>query len=750
MKIILRPEQEDILAYQSGKMGISAVPGSGKTFTLALLASEILKRGELRDDQEVLIVTLVNSAVDIFYKRVSQFLEYRGLLPNVGYRVRTLHGLAHEIVRERPSLVGLADDFQIVDEREAASILNEATHAWLKANPYILNEYLGDLEDNRRDWVIRDKLPAQLVEIAYGFIRTAKDLRYPPERLQNTLDRMNVPLKLAEMGLAIYTDYQQALVYRGAVDFDDLIRLALLALEVDEQYLTRLRDRWPYILEDEAQDSSQLQEEILRKLAGVDGNWIRVGDPNQAIYETFTTANPKYLREFMQQEGVIARELSISGRSSASIINLANYLVQWVRTEHPVMEVRDALMSPPDIEPTVEEDPQANPPDNPNGIHLIARKYSPKEEVNSIADSLERWLPANKESTVAVLVPRNQRGFEIVDELKCRKIEYVDSMLQSSSMTRSSAGVLHNLLRYLSDPGSARKLADVYRDWNREDQDDQQSKERINQAVELIRKILNMEDYLWPAPDRDRITEWESTGINPEIVDSLNNFRNRLRRWQAATLLPVDQLILTLSQDLLTQPTELALSHKLAILLKQASQTHLSWRLHELTEELNVIARNERRFLGFSDSDIGFNPDSYRGKVVVSTIHKAKGLEWDRVYIASVNNYDFPSGQEYDEYIGEKWFLRDQLNLAEETLAQLHAALSSDPYTWYDEGRASRMARSNYVRERLRLLYVGITRARKELVITWNSGRLGKMRPALPFIALQSYWEEHKLGRLKL
>ncbi|NIP85784.1 MAG: UvrD-helicase domain-containing protein, partial [Planctomycetales bacterium] len=56
---------------------------------------------------------------------------------------------------------------------------------------------------------------------------------------------------------------------------------------------------WPYILEDEAQDSSRLQEEILRKLAGKGGNWVRVGDPNQAIFETFTTADPKYLRDFM-------------------------------------------------------------------------------------------------------------------------------------------------------------------------------------------------------------------------------------------------------------------------------------------------------------------------------------------------------------------------------------------------------------------------------------------------------------------
>ncbi len=56
--------------------------------------------GELEEDQEVLVVTLVNSAVDNFAKRVAAFVRERGLLPNLGYRVRTLHGLAHDIVRE--------------------------------------------------------------------------------------------------------------------------------------------------------------------------------------------------------------------------------------------------------------------------------------------------------------------------------------------------------------------------------------------------------------------------------------------------------------------------------------------------------------------------------------------------------------------------------------------------------------------------------------------------------------------------
>lgn len=67
---------------------------------------------------------------------------------------------------------------------------------------------------------------------------------------------------------------------------------------------------------------------------------------------------------------------------------------------------------------------------------------------------------------------------------------------------------------------------------------------------------------------------------------------------------------------------------------------------------------------------------------------------------------------------------------------------------WYQEGKATQAARLDYVRERLRLLYVGITRARKELVITWNTGRKGNLQPALPLVALQTYWKKRAVDQV--
>ena len=81
------------------------------------------------------------------------------------------------------------------------------------------------------------------------------------------------------------------------------------------------------------------------------------------------------------------------------------------------------------------------------------------------------------------------------------------------------------------------------------------------------------------------------------------------------------------------------------------------------------------------------------------------------------------------------------LNLEAEALAQLTALESGGEFDWYEEGAATLKSRLDYVRERLRLLYVGITRAKRDLIVTWNSGRQGDASPNLAVEALRGWWE---------
>lgn len=736
-----RPNQREVLAYTSGMMGVSAVPGSGKTWTLSQLAAKLVLEGNLEDDQEVLVVTLVNSAVTNFASRVTSFVKEHGLLPNVGYRVRTLHGLSHDIVRERPGLVGLADDFQIVDERAANDILREAALAWLRNHPDLADDYFArDLEENRIEWLRKDRWPEMMANVAMSIIKQAKDMQVTPAQIRYQLDHCAVPLSLLEFGYAVYADYQRALAYRGAVDFDDLIRLAYEALRLDPEFCGRLHHRWPYILEDEAQDSSALQERILRTLAEPELNWVRVGDPNQAIYETFTTANPKYLRDFRAHPDVHAVDLPHSGRSMPSIIGAANALIEWTKFEHPEPAVRDAL-DEPYIEVTPPNDPQPNPDDNPLNVRFVDRAFKPEDELSAVVKSAKAWLEENPEDTVAILVPRNTRGSEIVDLLNEQKLPYIE-LLRSAQATREAAGALANILMYLADPTSSRKLATVYRVWRKDERDDPAKEGEIKQIAGLLAKCRTVEDYIAPRGDRDWLDEQRGEdGWSEELIQHLNLFRTLIRRWQDYSILPIDQLVLTLAQEIFVDVQDLAITHKIAGLLRQLMVEYPDWRLPELARELGTIAKNQRKFLGFSEEDTGFDPDLHKGKIAVATMHKAKGLEWEKVYLMSVNDYNFPSAEPQDSYISEPWYIRDKLNVSAEALAQLEELHNHDETFMYAEGQATQESRYEYVAERIRLFFVGITRARKALSVTWNTGKRGNSLPSVPFVALQTWWE---------
>lgn len=745
-----RPEQAAIIdSYRGGKLGISAVPGSGKTFTLSHLAARLVEelagQGLIDgvDRQEVLVVTFTNSAVNSFRNRISSILQdERRLLPYIGYRVRTLHGLAHDIVRERPSLVGLSEDFQIIDERVSEQIIGEISRSLLNRYQVLFDSFLAaGLEENRVRFVKRELLPGLAAQLALQFIKNAKNYRQDPVSLDEAFEQYRGELPLVEFGLSVYQDYQRSLGYRGAVDFDDLVRLAIRALHEDPGYCARLQARWPYVLEDEAQDSSQLQEEMLRLLSR-EQNWVRVGDPNQAINTTFTTADPRFLRAFLAEPGVERHELHMSGRSALPIIDLANRLVMWAGREHPVSALRDAFLEQ-FITPAPSDDPRPNPPAEANSVYIHARpgeNVTPETELSLVAGNLERFLEQHRGThTVAVLAPENSRGYKMAEILTERGIE-CEEMLRSTNATRQAATKVRHVLAYLAHPLNARLLSEVYTgvwcslSWARLEQSD----ERVAVVVRALMGCREPERFLWPRVDADWLDEVDAFGQDRELREDLEAFRSQLALWLRAAVLPVDQVILTLVQDLFADPSDIALGHKMAVVMRGFAQANPGWRLPEFVEELRQIGDNQRKFIGFEDVEQGYEPEP--GRVTVATMHAAKGLEWDRVYLLGVSNYGFPSAQAYDNYLAEYWYVRDNLNLEAEALAQL-AALRLDQS--YVEGLASEQARLDYAAERLRLLYVGITRARRHLMITWNMGRYwqredSRNRPALPLMAL---WE---------
>ena len=727
----LRASQEEVMTYRKGLMGISAVPGSGKTWTLSNLAVRLILSTDLEPDQEILVVTFSNSAADNFSNRIGEQLRANGLIEGFGYRVRTLHGLANDIIHERPELVGLSNEFGIIDEAETNEIMKDLAAQAMENNFDFLTSLISeDINEKKRESIIKTDFPEFLMNLAKNWIKTVKDKQITISQLEQWLSEPDTN-PLMSICLGIYRGYQAALNYRGAIDFDDLIRYALECLRLDSDLRTQLHHRWPFILEDESQDSSKLQQEILTTLVGEDGNWVRVGDPNQAIFESFTTADPNLLKTFVSRDDVRSVDLPVSGRSAPSIIDLANSMIDWVQTSHPNYAIRDAL-SEPFIQPTPPGDPQTNPTDLPDSVVLFDQPMTSDQELVYLSKAIKAWLKGNPDSTVAVLTYLNKRASDIVNFLKTEKIEVSDVLMKVPEPTRLSAGAVVLILKTLFDPLNPGHLARCFEVLFRHYQDNPDLYKLVKSTSKLIRTLENTEDYLYP-DEKDWIQNLEDEELNQNSLEMLKNFRWVMRRWHAAMILPMDQLVLVVAQDLVLENSEIAIIHKISGFIKSLLENNPYWTDIDVLDELIGISKNNRGFATFSQKEDGFDPDNYKGKVIVATAHKSKGLEWDKVFLSSANNYDYPGGESNESYTSEKWFITDQRNLEAELLYDLESLRVEHSGGIMLRAYDKQDARNDVARERLRLFYVGITRTKQSLTISWNTGTRNNLRASLPF-----------------
>ena len=245
-----RAGQREILAYQGGLLGVSAVPGSGKTAAIVALATRLIAERQAEGGQ-VLIVTYQNAAVDNVRGRIGQHLQEMDML-QIGYDVRTLHSLAYGIVQANPGLVGAATEFVVLDERASESLLDKAVRAWNDDNKGVWGR-LGPGEYVDPQWEQEWRDIAR--KVARTVITTAKNRRLRAEDLLARIGGVEDRNQFLRIGAEIYRLYQQQVETIGGLDFDDLVWMAVEMLQQYPDLCSRYRRRWPFVLEDEAQDS---------------------------------------------------------------------------------------------------------------------------------------------------------------------------------------------------------------------------------------------------------------------------------------------------------------------------------------------------------------------------------------------------------------------------------------------------------------------------------------------------------------
>jgi DNA helicase-2/ATP-dependent DNA helicase PcrA len=512
----------------------------------------------------------------------------------------------------------------------------------------------------------------------------------------------------------IYGRYQSLLTRQAAYDFDDLIWQAVDMLEQRPHLADELRQRWPYVLEDEAQDSVPLQETLLQLLTGDDGNLVRVGDPNQAITSTFTAAHPRFFNAFSDRPDVVSLPLPNSGRSAPLILNAANHMLHWVMDKHPVLEVRENTFRRQDILPTPEGDAQPNPPDSEANIRIKVYKHREDEELPGIAKLALRYSKERPDHTLAILVPTNQTGHALAEHLDEMGANY-DNLLRGGSQEREIAADMHAVLALLADPLDTHALVNAQASLHALGHpaavgpDD----EALDRFHAILRSTHTPEALLFPWEAEDIASALPAGIASEDDVRHVERLAAFLSKMFDLRPLPIDDLALALGDELFAwgeiHEANLALAYQIATTLRRWRDAQPELRLPELVAELAGVATGQRRLPLPSPTEYGYEPQP--GRITLTTQHSAKGLEWDAVFLVGIDGFWLPGSLDAP-FLGVHDFLGGDPNA--EAVAQLSYLMKGEAGIF--EGRtATESAHIEIISERLRLLYVGITRARRYL-----------------------------------
>lgn len=692
----LRSGQREIALWTGGALAVSAVPGAGKSTGMAVAAAIAIAEHQLNARRQLVVVTFTRSAAANLKAKIRANLKVLELPPG-GFVVQTLHGLAWAIARAHPELAGLNPDSVLVTPNQNHRLMRTCVEQWISANARHYQTLLEgrqfdgeETERLRRQSVLRTEvLPA----LATTVIHEAKSSGLLPDDLRSHHE-VDDPYSVLAIAAGLYEFYQTQLRFRNLIDYDEMILAALRVLE-DAQVRQAWQQQVFAVFEDEAQDSSPLQTRLLEILAADPAdptnpdrtNLVRVGDPNQAINSTFTPADPIFFREFCELCRVQNRLATMdqAGRSSRPIFEAANFVLQWVNQSRLAGTVQPFRVQT--IRPVAVDDPQphANPAPEGKGLEL----YTPEDvyqTVERIGQRALKLLKQHPDGRSVVLVRTNDQGRFVAKELDRWHGDAlpVYEVGQRDRQSHVPAEML-TLLQFLDRPHSPDHL-------------------KAALTVLVTRKRI-------PTQDLNALVSFPEQFLYPGILDPAQSEAVlEARRYcnsllNARLQLPPTQLIPFLALTLDYEQTELATADKLTERIAQQTTNNA---LSAILGILNEIVASEQ----FEPVDADDAEERYTrpGQLTIITMHKAKGLDWDYVFIPFLQAQTIPGSQWVPP---QAKFLGD-FTLAEVARAQIRASLYNQ-FPLPSIAPAWERAKNLKTAEEFRLLYVAMTRAKRLL-----------------------------------
>ena len=630
----LNPEQREAVLRVEGPLLILAGAGSGKTRVIAYRIAYLIGGGHA-SPYEVVALTFTNKAAEEMRGRVATLLGDAC----EGAWVMTFHAMCARLLRREAPHVGLSRDFVIYDSSDQVSAVKQVMRAL-----------------NIDDGVLQPR--SVLSRISH-----AKNQMKGPEDFEESYNPRD-----AELG-KIFRGYQSALAASNAVDFDDLLLKSLQLFEEHEDLRLKYARRFKFLLVDEYQDTNRPQYLLLRRMAEAHRNLCVVGDPDQSIYK-WRGADIHNILDFERDY------------ADAFVVRLErNY-----RSTQVILDAASAVISR-----NVERKEKRLYTEEAGGDKLLYHQAADElEEADFIARTARRLAHSPAQSPMAVLYRTNAQSRVIEDAMRREGIPY--------------------------------RIIGSVRFYERKE---------IKDALSYLKLLLNPDDDV----SLRRVINVPARGIGKGVMDALaafvpdtypgdraqaslplggaraaNSLWAKLRAGldagaftgrAASSLRAFRGLIEGLSEVARTEPVSIVLGKVLDRTgylneLREEKTPEAEGRIDNLMELVSAAKEYEARNAngngdggggaslgGFVDqlsllSDADESEGAADARVLMMTLHSAKGLEFPVVVLAGMEENLFPHSRSSD----------DQAELEEER----------------------------------RLCYVGMTRARRRLLLT-GAGR---------------------------
>jgi DNA helicase-2/ATP-dependent DNA helicase PcrA len=294
----LNPPQREAVTHGGGPILVLAGAGSGKTRVITFRIAHLLAQGVPPD--AIAAVTFTNKAAEEMRERVAAILRDRKLAAKL--TIGTFHALGLWMLKQERTALGFPRGFSIYDQSDQLGLLREVVRRALPA-------------DRRYD-----------VKAILTRISLAKNaFRAPTVHDGDEYD---------EAASLTFPGYQEDLRSQAAVDFDDLICEPVRLLDEHDEVRARWRSRFRFVMVDEYQDTNRAQLLLVKHLVADHGNLCVVGDDDQSIY-SWRGADPTNILGFATMfEGAKVVKLEQNYRSNKTILSAANAVIGNNKVRH--------------------------------------------------------------------------------------------------------------------------------------------------------------------------------------------------------------------------------------------------------------------------------------------------------------------------------------------------------------------------------------------------------------------------------